>query len=231
MVKLFFDSADGAEMFAMYQNKQIKGFTTNPSLLLKSGVTDYKTFAHNILAVIKDKPVSFEVFADDFDGMWDQAQTIDSWGYNVYVKIPIVNTQGALNYHIISELTLAGIKVNVTAIMTVKQVADILPALKNTPGAYLSVFAGRVADTGISPTYIIRTALKLIKSSKIKNIELIWASPREVLNVVEANEIGCDIITCSSEIIKKLPLLGKDLTKYSCETVQQFIRDGKGLKI
>lgn len=223
MIKIFLDGAD-----AILENKDnpiIKGFTTNPSLLKKAGVTDYKAFALKILSEIKVKPISFEVLTDSFSEMIKQAVEISSWGENVYVKIPITNTKGTSTYHVVEELTLRGVKVNVTAIMTLDQVKYIVPALSQTNGAYISVFAGRIADTGVNPMPTMRTA-KLILP---QNTELIWASPREVLNVYQAEACESDIITCSADFIKKLPLRGKDLIEFSRETVQMFYEDGKGL--
>lgn len=223
MVKIFLDGAD-----AILENKDnpiVRGFTTNPSLLKKAGVVDYKSFALKILSEIKDKPISFEVLTDSFSEMIKQAIEISSWGDNVYVKIPITNTSGTSTYHVVEELTLRGVKVNVTAIMTKEQVENIIPALTRTKGAYISVFAGRIADTGVNPMPTMRT-VKLILPI---NTELIWASPREVLNISQAEACDCDIITCPVDMIKKLPLRGRDLVAFSRETVQMFYDDGKGL--
>jgi transaldolase len=228
MVKLFADGANMNDMIEMANDSRIKGLTTNPSLMKKEGITDYRRFALSILSVIHDLPISFEVFTDDFREMVDQAITINSWARNVYVKIPITNTKGDSTFNVVKNLSLLGIKVNVTAITTINQVNNILPALNETMGAYISIFMGRISDTGIDPIPTMKSALELIINPKI---ELIWASPREVLNVVQANEIGCHIITCTSDIIKKLPLLGKDLTEYSRETVEMFYRDGQGFTI
>lgn len=224
-VKIFADGADKAGMLEMYRNPLISGLTTNPTLLRKAGVTDYKSFALDILSEIKDKPISFEVFSDDFKEMEKQAKLISLWGDNVYVKIPITNTKGESSAPLIDKLSAQDIKVNVTAITTVKQVISVLPYIDS---GYVSVFAGRIADTGIDPIPTMIQVLDILKSKK--SVELIWASPREVLNVVQANEIGCHIITCTNDIIKKLPLLGKDLVEYSLETVQMFYKDGEGLR-
>jgi transaldolase len=223
MVKIFLDGAD-----AILENKDnslIEGFTTNPTLLKKAGIVDYKSFALKVLDEIKIKPISFEVLTDDFSEMVKQAVEISSWGENVYVKIPITNTKGESAYHIIEELTLRGVKINVTAIMTVDQARQILPALSVTRGAYISVFAGRIADTGVNPV----PTMVSVKNSIRGNIELIWASPREVFNVYQAEVAGCDIITCSQDLIKKLSLRGKDLVEFSRDTVKMFYEDGKGL--
>lgn len=232
MVKIFADGSNLGTMIWQYRNDPfIQGWTTNPTLMRKAGVENYEAFARELLSEIKDKPVSLEVFADTFGEMYRQAMVLSSWGANVYVKIPITNTNGVYNYALIESLSNIGVKVNVTALTALTQVADILPSLENAPRAYISVFAGRIADTGVDPLPIVQSALKLIKSGKNENIELIWASPREVLNVVQANEMGCDIITCTDDILKKLPLLGKDLLEYSRETVQMFYKDGQGFTL
>lgn len=222
-VKLFADGADKNGMLEMYRNPLIAGFTTNPTLMRKAGVTDYATFAQDVLAIIKDRPISFEVFSDEFEEMYNQAKIIASWGKNVYVKIPITNTKGESSYALVEKLSAQGIKVNVTAILAYEQVVKIAPALKNSPGAYISVFAGRIADSGRDPLPIMKRCLDLL--SNYPNVELIWASPRELYNVIQANEIGCHIITATNDILKKLPLLGKDLLEYSLETVKMFYND------
>jgi len=224
-VKLFADGADKTGMLEMYRNPMISGFTTNPTLMKKAGVTDYQNFALDILSVIKDKPISFEVFSDDFDEMENQAMKIASWGENVYVKIPVTNTKGKLSVELIRKLSDNGVKVNVTAMMTVDQVRSVLPALINSPGAYVSIFAGRIADTGRDPLPIMKEAVSVLKH--YDNVELIWASPRELYNVIQADLIGCHIITATNNILKKLPALGKDLTQFSLETVQMFYNDAK----
>lgn len=224
-VKLFADGAEKVGMFEMYQNPMISGFTTNPTLMKKAGITDYKTFSLEILNHIKDKPVSFEVFSDEFDEMERQAMEIASWGSNVYVKIPITNTKGESTFRLIEKLSNAGVKVNVTAIMTLKQVEDILPSLRQGPASYVSVFAGRIADAGIDPLPIMIQAVNML--AKYKTIELIWASPRELFNVIQAESIGCHIITATNDILKKIPTLGKDLALFSLETVQMFYNDAK----
>jgi len=224
-VKLFADGADKAGMLEMYQNPLISGFTTNPTLMKKAGVTDYQNFALDILSVIKDKPISFEVFSDDFNEMENQAMKIASWGENVYVKIPVTNTKGKSSFDLIRKLSDNGVKVNVTAMMTADQVKSVLPELKNSPGAYVSIFAGRVADTGRDPVPIMKEAVSVLKH--YYNVELIWASPRELYNVIQADSIGCHIITATNNILKKLPAIGKDLAQFSLETVQMFYNDAK----
>ena len=224
-VKLFADGAEKAGMVEMYNNPLISGFTTNPTLMKKAGITDYKTFAKDILTVIKDKPISFEVFSDDFAEMEKQALKIASWGKNVFVKIPVTNTKGNSSVDIIEKLSRAGVKINVTAMMTVEQVKIVLPYLAKGPGGYVSVFAGRIADAGVDPMPIMAEVVELLKDCK--DIELIWASPRELYNVVQANEIGCHIITATNDILKKLPSLGKNLTEFSLDTVKMFYNDAK----
>ncbi len=224
-VKLFADGAEKAGMLEMYKNPLISGFTTNPTLMRKAGITDYKAFSLDILSEIKDMPISLEVFSDDFDEMERQAHEIASWGDNVYVKIPITNTKAMYSLPLIKKLSDDKIKVNVTAMMTVQQVKDTLPALKNSPGSYVSVFAGRIADAGIDPLPIMEEVMGLLAPHQ--NIELIWASPRELFNVVQADSIGCHIITATNDILKKLPTLGKELTQFSLETVQMFYNDAQ----
>lgn len=222
-VKLFADGADKAGMLEMHQNPMIKGFTTNPTLMRKAGVRDYKTFALDILSSIKDKPISFEVFADEFDEMKAQALEIASWGENVYVKIPVTNSKGVSSVELIRELAAHGVKQNVTALMTLAQVEEVTAALASGPAAYISVFAGRIADTSVDPLAIMKQALEIMKP--FSQLELIWASPRELLNVFQASDIGCHIITATNDILKKLKLVGKDLTQFSLETVQMFRND------
>ncbi len=222
-VKIFADGADVAGMLEMYRNPHISGFTTNPTLMKKAGITDYELFSKEILALIKDRPISLEVFSDSFDEMEAQAREIATWGRNVYVKIPITNTSGESSAPLIERLSNAGIKVNVTAIMTIQQVYEVLPALKNSPGAYVSIFAGRIADTGRDPLPVMKQAVRTLSSHP--NIELIWASPRELLNIVQANEIGCHVITVTNDILKKLSTIGKNLDQFSLETVEMFYND------
>lgn len=222
-VKLFADGAEKNGMLEMYRNPLISGFTTNPTLMKKAGISNYKEFALDILTIIKDKPISFEVFSDEFDEMERQARLIASWGENVYVKIPITNTKQELSINLVRKLSSDGIKLNVTAILTVEQVKVILPSLRRTNGAYISIFAGRVADTGVDPLPIMKECVNLL--TEYPKIELIWASPRELYNVIQANEIGCHVITATNDIMKKLSLLGKDLSEYSLETVKMFYND------
>ena len=224
-VKIFADGAEISGMLEMYRNPLISGFTTNPTLMKKAGISDYKSFAHDVLALIKDKPISFEVFSDELEEMESQARMIASWGSNVYVKIPITNTRSQSTVELIERLSNAGVKVNVTAIMTLAQVEQVLPALKNSKGAYVSVFAGRVADTGRDPLPIMRRAMQLLQD--YPEVELIWASPRELLNIVQADEIGCHVITVTNDILKKLVTIGKDLSDFSLETVKMFYDDAR----
>jgi transaldolase len=224
-VKIFADGADKSGMLQMYMNPLIAGFTTNPTLMRKVGVKDYRGFAQDILTVIKDKPISFEVFTDDLDSMETQAKEIASWGENVVVKIPVTNTKGDSTIRVISNLSKAGVRVNVTAMMTTAQVQAVVPALRGGPPAFVSVFAGRIADSGRDPLPIMREIVEFLKACP--NIELIWASPREVLNVVQANAIGCHIITATNDLIKKMSLFGKDLDQFSLETVKMFYDDAR----
>lgn len=222
-VKVFADGAEKAGMLEMYKSPLISGFTTNPTLMKKAGITDYESFAKDILSVIKDRPISFEVFSDDFIGMEKQAMKIASWGSNVYVKIPITNTKSESCISLVKILSDRGVKVNVTAIFTIQQVTELLPALKNSPASNVSVFAGRIADAGVDPLPIMKKVVEMLKP--YPQIELIWASPRELFNVVQADEIGCHIITATNDIIKKIPSLGKDLTEFSLDTVKMFYND------
>lgn len=222
-IKIFADGADKQGMIEMYNNPLIKGLTTNPTLMKKSGITNYKEFALDILSIIKDKPLSFEVFSDDLETMEKQGEEIASWGKNIYVKIPITNTKGESTFDVIKNLGKKGINVNVTAITTLKQVKHIIPAIKYCQSGYISIFSGRIADTGVNPIKIIKKTKKLLK--KYSNLEIIWASCRELYNIVQADKIDCDIITVTNDILKKLPLLGKDLTEYSLDTVKMFYND------
>lgn len=224
-IKLFADGADISHILDMYKNPLIKGFTTNPTLMRKAGITDYKGFALSLLSKIKDRPISFEVFSDDFQEMYDQAREIASWGNNVYVKIPVTNTKGQSSSHLIRQLAKAGVKQNVTALMTLNQVRKVTHALAEGPSSYVSVFAGRIADTGRDPVEMMKAAVAELKP--YPQLELIWASPRELLNIFQANQIGCHIITATHDILKKLELVGKDLTEYSLETVQMFYHDAE----
>jgi transaldolase len=210
-------------MCALYRHPLIRGFTTNPTLMRKAGINDYESFAHGVLAVIPDRPISFEVFSDDFAEMEQQALRIASWGHNVYVKIPITNTRGEPSFPLIRRLSAKGVKLNVTALMTLQQVSDVTTAMVGCPSSYVSVFAGRIADTGRDPVPIMREAVEIL--GKCSNLELIWASPRELLNVFQADSIGCHIITATNDILHKLSLVGKDLNEYSLETVKMFRDD------
>ena len=225
MIKLFADGADKQGILEMYKNPSIDGFTTNPTLMRKAGITDYVTFAKEILDEITDKPVSFEVFADEYKEMEQQALKISKWGENVYVKIPVMNTKKIPSYELIRHLSLKGVKINITAIMTLEQVRLVSESVIGGPSCFVSVFAGRIADTGVDPVPLMRQALKILKIAP--NAELLWASPREVLNVYQAESIGCPIITATNDILKKLNLKAKDLTEFSQETVQMFYQDAK----
>jgi transaldolase len=222
-VKIFADGADKAGMLEMYANPAIKGFTTNPTLMRKAGITDYQRFAREILETIRDRPISFEVFSDEFPEMKRQALEIASWGENVYVKIPVTNTRSESSLPLIRELTREGVKLNVTAVMPLTQVRDVAQALLRGAPACISVFAGRVADTGRDPVPLIREAVELLAAQP--SVELIWASPRELLNIFQADEIGCHIITVTNDILKKLSLVGKALSEYSLDTVKMFRDD------
>jgi transaldolase len=222
-VKIFADGADKAGMLEMYRDPQIKGFTTNPTLMRKAGLTDFEAFARDVLAEIPDRPISFEIFADDFAEMERQGRWIATWGENVYVKIPVTNTKNESSVPSIRRLASEGVKLNVTAMMTVDQARDVSSALADGPPACISIFAGRIADTGRDPVPLMRDALEVIAATP--NVELIWASPRELLNIFQAEEIGCHIITVTNDVLAKLALVGKDLSTYSLETVQMFHRD------
>ena len=222
-VKIFADGADKNGILEMQQDPNIKGFTTNPTLMRKAGITNYEGFAREILTYIKEEPISFEVFSDDFDEMHEQALQIASWGKNVYVKIPVTNTQGRSAAPLIQTLARAGVKQNVTALMTLDQVKEVADALADGPDAYISVFAGRIADTGRDPLPLMIESVRIMKP--LSQLELIWASPRELLNVFQADEIGCHIITVTNDILKKLYLVDKDLSEFSLETVKMFYED------
>jgi transaldolase len=222
-VKLFADGADKAGMVEMYRKPFVKGFTTNPTLMRKAGITDYRGFAHEILAAIPDRPISFEVFSDEFDEMERQAREIATWGANVYVKIPITNTRREPAYELVRALSHDGVKVNVTAMMTLDQVRAIADALRGGAPSNVSVFAGRIADTGRDPMPIMAESVRIL--ADVPGAELIWASPRELLNVFQADEIGCHIITATNDILKKLDLIGRDLADYSLDTVKMFFND------
>jgi transaldolase len=222
-VKLFADGADLAGITEMASNPMIAGFTTNPTLMRKAGISDYKAFALKVLEVVPTLPVAFEVFADDFPTMEKQAKEISSWGKNVNVKIPVTNTKGEFCGPLVKTLSDAGVNVNVTAVMTLKQVRKIVENLNVNSPAIVSIFAGRIADTGIDPVPLMAEAVQILKSKP--KAELIWASPRELLNIFQADQVGCHIITATNEILKKLSLVDKNLDAYSLETVEMFYRD------
>jgi transaldolase len=224
-VKIFADGAEKAGMLEMYAKPYIKGFTTNPTLMHKAGLTDYRAFARSILEAISDRPISFEVFSDEFDEMERQAREIATWGDNVYVKIPVTNTRREPAYDLVRRLSNEGIKLNITAIMTVEQVRSLVDAVKDGAPSCISVFAGRIADTGRDPLPIMSECVALLKAAP--HAELIWASPRELLNILQADDIGCHIITVTNDILKKLPLVGRDLADYSLDTVKMFFDDGR----
>ena len=225
-VQVFADGADKASMIDLYREPYIKGFTTNPTLMRKAGITDYERFARDILQHIPDRPISFEVFADDEIEMERQARKIARWAANVYVKIPVTNTRREPMYGLIRRLSADGIQVNATAVLALDQVEHIAQALKGGAPSYISVFAGRVADTGRDPVPLMKSALELMAPEP--NCQLVWASPRELLNIFQADEIGCHIITVTGEVIRKLALVGKDLDRYSLETVAMFHKDALG---
>lgn len=222
-IKLFADGANLDEMLAAYRSGVVKGFTTNPTLMRKAGVTDYEAFAKKALAMIPDRPVSFEVFADDFDAMYRQARKINSWGENVFVKIPITNTKGESSGCLIQKLVKEGVKLNITAVLSLQQVRVANQVLSPRVPAIVSVFAGRIADTGVDPVPIMTEARAILREKS--HAELLWASPREVLNVYQAEACGTDIITATDDILKKLSMRDKDLNEYSRETVQMFYDD------
>lgn len=224
-VKLFADGADKAGMLEMYANKMIQGFTTNPTLMRKAGVDDYQAFAQDIVRAIPDRPISLEVFSDEFDEMERQAREISSWGENINVKIPVMNTRRQPSYDLVRRLAQAGVKLNVTAMMTLEQVREVSAALADAPHAYVSVFAGRIADTGRDPVPLMAAAVELLRP--YPQLELIWASPRELLNIFQADAVGCHIITATNDILKKLLLVGKDLHDFSLDTVKMFHNDAQ----
>lgn len=224
-VKIFADGADKAGMIEMASKPFIKGLTTNPTLMRKAGITDYRAFALDILKSIPDKPISLEVFSDDFEEMERQAIQIAGWADNVYVKIPVTNTKRETSFDLIQRLSGQGIKLNVTALMTLKQVQDVAASLDPNVPSYISVFAGRVADTGRDPVPHMAAAVELLKG--MPHTELIWASPRELLNIFQADSIGCHIITVTNDVLKKLDLIGKNLDDYSLDTVKMFYNDAR----
>lgn len=222
-VKIFADGADLPAMLSLAKMNHIKGLTTNPTLMRKAGIHNYKQFAREVLSEIQDKPVSFEVFGDDFDIMVKQGIEIASWGENVNVKIPVTTSEGKSTESVIRYLSNQGITLNVTAILTTNQVTTVVQSINPDANAYISIFAGRIADTGRDPIPMIQESLEIM--AERPKTELIWASPRELLNIIQADEVGCHVITATSDILKKLELIGKDLSLYSLETVKMFRDD------
>jgi transaldolase len=224
-IKIFADGADLAAMVKLAENPLIKGFTTNPTLMRKAGITDYANFAREVLNRITDRPISFEVFSDEFDDMERQAYIINSWADNVYVKIPITNTRAETAAPLIHKLSHQGLKLNITAMTTLEQVKEVSDAVRGGAPSFISVFAGRVADTGCDPLPIMKESLNILKSSP--GAELLWASPREVLNIVQADTMNCPIITVTHDLLAKLGTLGKDLQVFSLDTVKMFYQDAQ----
>jgi transaldolase len=224
-IKIFADGASLPGILEMSRNPLISGFTTNPTLMRKAGITDYEAFAHEALQVVTSLPISFEVFSDELPEMERQALKIASWGDNVYVKIPSTNTHGESTHELAARLAASGVKLNVTAMTTPEHLARMLPSLAGGPPAIASIFAGRVADSGRDPLPIMRECLELIQSAP--NVELLWASPRELFNLIQADEIGCHIITMTNDLISKIPTLGKNLDEFALDTVKMFARDSE----
>jgi transaldolase len=222
-IDLYADGADVRDMVAARESGIVKGFTTNPTLMKKSGVSDYSTFAKEALKAVSGMPISFEVFADEFDEMERQARVITTWGEGVYVKIPITNTKSESSIPLIRRLVGAGVKLNITAILTLEQVRDVVDALNPNIPAVVSVFAGRIADTGRDPVPLMREAANIVKAKP--KAQLLWASPRELLNIFQAEEVGCHIITVTGDILKKLAGVGKSLDELSLDTVKMFYND------
>ena len=226
-IKIFADGADINGMKEMYNAGYVSGFTTNPSLMKKAGVKDYEAFALQIVKEITDLPLSFEVFSDDLDAMEKEARKIGSWADNVYIKIPVTSTKGNSTAELIKKLSAEGLKLNITAILTLDQVEEVVKALSPGVGAYVSVFAGRIADTGVNPMPIMKQAADMCRT--VASVESLWASTRELLNIFQAQECGVDIITVTNDVLKKMPMIGKNLTELSLETVQMFYDDAKSL--
>jgi transaldolase len=224
-VKIFADGANRDGIAELCALPWVRGFTTNPTLMRRAGVADYEAFAREILELVRERPISFEVFSDEATAMEEQARTIASWGDNVFVKIPVTDTRGQSSADVARRLSAAGVKLNVTALMTAEQVAMVAEWLANGPAAFVSLFAGRVADTGRDPLPIMSAALDVLRAHP--QVELIWASPREVLNIVQADAIGCHVITVTHDLLRKVPTLGKDLDEFSLETVKMFYSDGQ----
>jgi transaldolase len=225
-VKLFSDGADRASMLEMAAQPWVSGLTTNPTLMAKAGIRDYKAFCKDILAEIREKPISFEVFSDEFTEMRRQAEEIASWGKNIYVKIPVTNSLGQPSTDLIAYLTQKNIKLNVTAVFSTKQTLDCARALSGGAPSIVSIFAGRIADSGRDPVPLMRTAIDICRAVESK-IEVLWASPRELLNIIQADEIGCDIITVTPDLLKKTNLFGKTLEEFSLDTVKMFKGDAE----
>ncbi|MFU7517533.1 transaldolase [Clostridium sp. HCS.1] len=226
-IKIYADGADLKSMLEEYNKGIVSGFTTNPSLMKVAGIKSYRDFGKKILKEIKDMPISFEVFGDDEETIIKEARELFTWGENVYVKIPVVNTKGEFNENIIKTLVEENVKLNITAIFTYKQVKDVMSLLNKDSEAIISIFAGRIADAGVDPIGIMKEAIEL--SREYPKVEILWASCRELYSIIEANNIGCDIITVQNSILKKIDLLGKDLNEYSIETVNDFFRDANSL--
>lgn len=224
-IKLYADGAKLDDMIAAHRGGKISGFTTNPTLMRKAGVSDYVAFAKQVLEHIKDAPISFEVFSDELPEMERQAREIATWGDNVYVKIPVTNTKGEFTGPILTSLSKDGVKLNVTAVFTLEQVHAVTQALDATTPSVISVFAGRIANAGVDPMPLMKAAVAIAKQRP--NAEVLWASPREALNVIQAQECGCHIITITPDLIKATGTFGKDLAEFSLETVQMFYDDAK----
>jgi transaldolase len=222
-VKIFADGANREAIVALAQNPLIKGFTTNPTLMRQAGVADYEDFARQVLDVVNDRPFSLEVLSDDFDEMAEQARRIAKWGDNVYVKIPVTNTHGEPSVPLIRDLVAEGIKLNVTALMTTRQVRTVAEALADAASSFVSVFAGRIADTGVDPVPLMAASVEIL--SACPGVELIWASPREVLNILQADAVGCHVITVTHELLGKIGGIGRDLDDFSLATVRMFRDD------
>lgn len=226
-VKIYADGADLSSMLKEYEKGIVSGFTTNPSLMKSAGIKSYRDFGKEVLKNIKDMPISFEVFGDDKETMLKEAREIYTWGENVYVKIPVVNTKGEFNGEVIKELADNNVKLNITAIFTTEQVKDVLKCLNKETPSIISIFAGRIADAGVSPIDIVKESINIAK--EYPNAEILWASCRELYNIVEADKVGCHIITVQNSILNKIDLFGKDLTEYSIETVKSFFKDANSL--
>lgn len=222
-IAIYADGANMKDILYFNSKKFIKGLTTNPTLMRKSGIKNYQKFALDVLKIVKKKPISFEVFSDDFKEMYRQAKVISSWGDNVFVKIPVTNTKGLSSYKLISKLSNEGIKLNVTAVLLQDQVNNIVKSLNKKTRSIISIFAGRIADTGRDPIPLVQKSVLLTK--KYKNIQILWASTRESLNIFQAQKINCDIITVTTDILSKVNIFGYDLKKYSLDTVKMFYKD------